>query len=158
MLLTNAVLLSLSEVCATFTGFIGIVVVLGRRAEGSWNAIDDIRFRALITSSVTPVALSLLPILFGPNSFVAIGLIVGGASFSYMTKQALRAFLHPEGNTKLASIVTFLSIVVMLIFIGSIYGFVPMSIHQSYLGIILFNLAISVIFFVRLIKISRSQR
>ena len=158
MLLNNAVLLSLAEVCATFTGFIGMVVVLGRRAEGAWNVIDDIRFRALITSSITPVALSLLPILLGPDSFVAIGLIVGGMSHVYMAKQAVRAMLHPGGNTRLAFVVTILSIVVMLIFIASTYGLVPISIHQSYLTIILFDLAISVIFFVRLIKISSSQR
>jgi hypothetical protein len=156
MLLNNAVLLSLAEVCSTFTGFIGMVVVLGRRSEGSWNAIDDIRFRALITTSVTPVALSLLPILFGPNSIVAIGLIVGGLSYLYTTKQTVRAILHPEGNTKLAAAVFIIFTAVFLNFAGSIYGFVLVSIHQSYLAIILLNLTVSVIFFVRLIKISRS--
>ena len=156
MTLDNTILLSLAEVCATFTGFIGIVVVLGRRAQGDWSAIDNIRFWTLLTTSGVSVALALLPVLFGPNSFAAIGLGVGGGAALFTLRQAALAIKHPDGDTKLAlSVIAGFGIIFSL-FIASVSGIVPVSIHQSYLAIILWNLTISIVFFIRLLRSTHS--
>jgi len=46
------------EVSITIVGFSGIVIVLGRRAMGEWSSKDLAQFRALLVTSITPIAFS----------------------------------------------------------------------------------------------------
>lgn len=46
------------EVSITIAGFSGIVIVLGRRARGEWSPRDQIQLRALLLSSMMPLAIS----------------------------------------------------------------------------------------------------
>ncbi|MFV8816925.1 hypothetical protein [Haliea sp. E17] len=51
------------ETSITIAGFSGIVIVLGRRVDGVWSARDRIQLRALLLSSMTPIAISGLGLL-----------------------------------------------------------------------------------------------
>ncbi len=51
------------ETSITIAGFTGIVIVLGRRAAGEWSARDRIQLRALLLSTMTPIAISGLGLL-----------------------------------------------------------------------------------------------
>jgi len=157
MLLDNNLLLSLAQVCGSFTGFIGIVVVLGRRSSGEWKAADDVRFRTLITSSLAPFALTLFPVLFGPNSFAAIGLSVGGIAMVLIIKDSFLAIRLPEGNTRLAVVIATMTVLVFGNLILCVLGVVPVALHKSYLALILWNLSVSVLFFIRLLRSTRIQ-
>ena len=44
------------EISITITGFSGIVIVLGRRAMGDWSPKDRVQLRALLVTSITPIA------------------------------------------------------------------------------------------------------
>ncbi len=151
-MLDNTLLLALAEVCVAFTGFIGIVVVLGRRSIGEWTAIDDVRFWTLITSSIAPIALTLLPVLFGPKSFAVIGLGVGGLAAVLISKYAYIAFRLPVGNKQLAIFILSTTALVFGNFMLCVAGVVPISLHRCYLALVLWNLSISVLFFVRLLR------
>jgi len=155
MMLDNNLLLSLAQVCGTFTGFIGIVVVLGRRSSGDWEAIDVVRFRTLIISSLTPFALTLLPVLFGPNSFAAIGLSVGGIASILLIRDSFLAIRFPEGNTRLAVVIFSMTVLVFGNLILCVAGVGPVLLHRSYLALILWNLSVSVLFFIRLLRSTR---
>ena len=43
------------EIAIAVTGFSGVVIVLGERAQRSWTEIDWVRFRMLFTGSLTPL-------------------------------------------------------------------------------------------------------
>ncbi len=51
------------EISITIVGFSGIVIVLGRRAQGEWTARDQIQLRGLLISSITAIAISGLGLL-----------------------------------------------------------------------------------------------
>ena len=152
MAIDIALLLSLAEVCVAFTGFIGIVVVLGRRSQGEWSEVENTRFWTLITSSITPIALTLLPILFGLGSIPLIGLVVGGITSFVIGRNAYRAIWLPGANRLLGVVIVTLTTLVYGTFVLCVAGAVPISIDQYYMGLILWYLSISILFFVRLLR------
>jgi len=54
---------SISEVAIALAGFTGIVAVLGQRAGGQWGALEWLRLRMLLETSLGVVFLSLTPVL-----------------------------------------------------------------------------------------------
>jgi hypothetical protein len=156
MTLDAYILLSLAEVCVAFMGFIGIVVVLGGRSKGEWTPVDDVRFWTLMLNCLTPIALALLPLIFGAESYKVIGLIVGGTWVVLLFHQAISATRIPEASTKLAIFVMITTIIVYGTFAVSALWISNAPIHQLYLSIILWNLTLAIIFFVRLLRSERS--
>lgn len=59
----ESLLLAMAEVSITLVGFAGIVVFLGRRAEGSWSEADRTRVWGMIEAGLLTLGLSLLPFL-----------------------------------------------------------------------------------------------
>lgn len=55
------ILQTIAEVSIALTGFTGIVVALGRRADDSISGFALIRFRILLVASLLALALALLP-------------------------------------------------------------------------------------------------
>jgi len=156
MVVDNSLLLSLAEVCVAFTGFIGIVVVLGRRSQGEWTEVENTRFWTLITSSITAIALTLLPILFGLRSIALIGLIVGGTTSFVIGRNAYKAIWLPTANRLLGVVIVTLTALVYGAFVLCVAGVVPITIDQYYLALILWYLSISILFFVRLLRAQQS--
>jgi hypothetical protein len=155
MMLDASVLVSLAEVSVTVAGFTGVVVVIGSRSAGKWTSVDDVRFWSLMLNSLTPIALSLLPLLFGPDSYKLLGLVVGGTWFVLLMKQAFSAWNLPGASKRLVMIVTLGSLTVYGAFLTKAAGFTEVPIIQYYLAIILWNITMAFVFFVRLLRGSR---
>ncbi len=156
MVLGPNLLIGLAEVCVAFTGFIGIVVVLSSSGKGEWTHIDDLRFWTLMLNSLTPLALALLPLLFGPDSFRSIGLIVGGIWLVLLSAQAISALRYPGASSGLGAFVVVTAVIAYGIFVASATGISGAPLHQCYLGMILWNLTVAVVFFVRLLRSTRT--
>jgi hypothetical protein len=155
MMLDSNILVSLAEVSVTIAGFTGVVVVIGNRSDGQWAPVDDVRFWSLMLNSLTPIALSLLPLLFGPNSYKILGLLVGGIWAGLLIKQAFAAFRIPAASTRLAVFIVLGTLIVYGAFIASAVGFAEGPISQYYLAIIFYSIAMAFVFFVRLLRSSR---
>lgn len=56
------VLLTLAEVSVAFAGFAGVVAVFGRNDPATWTFADRSRFYSLVSTSLSVVFLSLVPI------------------------------------------------------------------------------------------------
>ena len=152
MTLDNDTLVALAEVSVGLTGFIGIVTVLGSRSQGEWSPLDNIRFWSLMLSSLTPIALALLPVLFGPASLKPVGLIVGGIWSAILIYHASIATRIPKASTNLAIFVISCTLLVYSTFVASALGLVQFKIQQCYLAQMFWCLTIAIIFFVRLLR------
>ena len=66
-------LLTIAEISIGFAGFAGIVALFGRRAAGTWSAVDRIRFNALIGSALISLFAALLPLVlyYGASDHVS---------------------------------------------------------------------------------------
>ena len=157
MILDANVLVSLAEVSVTVAGFTGVVVVIGSRSAGKWTPVDDVRFWSLMLNSLTPIALSLLPLVFGPDSYKLLGLIVGGTWFVLLQKQVFSAWSLPGASKRLVVVVALGALTVYGAFVIRAAGFTEGSISQYYLAIILWNLTMAFVFFVRLLRGSRVE-
>ena len=156
MVLEPDILVSLAEVSVAFTGFIGIVVVLGGGPDREWKPVEDARFWTLMLNTLTPIALALLPLRFGPESYTLIGLLVGGTWAILCIWQAVSAMKVPDANVSLAVFIITTSASVYGVFVASAMTWIELSVEQCYLAIILWNITMAVIFFVRLLRSSRA--
>jgi len=145
-------LLGLAEVCIAFTGFAGIVLALGHRSEGEWEDADRTRFWTLIATSISPVGLTLLPILVGLDKLVFVGLFVGGASAFAVGRHAYAALGIPEASSTLAVFVMLSILLCFGNFVLCSLGIGPLDLERSYLTLIFWNLSIALLFFVRLLR------
>ena len=58
----EGLLLTIAEISIGFAGFAGIVALFGRRAAGSWSAVDRLRFNSLVKLALTSLFAALLPL------------------------------------------------------------------------------------------------
>ena len=58
----ESLLLTIAEVSIGFAGFAGIVALFGRRATGTWSVADRIRFDALIRCALISLFAAFLPL------------------------------------------------------------------------------------------------
>jgi hypothetical protein len=58
------VLVGVAEIAVAFTGFSGVVIVFGRRAEGTWLPEDRFRLSLLLETSLLTAGWALLALVF----------------------------------------------------------------------------------------------
>jgi len=139
------------ETSITIAGFSGIVIVLGRRAAGDWSPRDRIQLRALLISSITPIAISGLGLFLLTTgipmtyawiicSVFAVGL------FAFQMTNGIRLAkkeLREQLNRVTIAVLFFISAVVSLINIlnaVAIAAFWPLALLLIWLiGVSLFN-------------------
>lgn len=60
---SSEILIVLAEIFVAFTGFTGIVAVLGQRSTGKWRPVDVVRFQALLEASLVGLLLAIIPLV-----------------------------------------------------------------------------------------------
>jgi hypothetical protein len=150
----NSILLGLAEVCATLLGFVGVVLVLGRRSTGEWDDMERARFVALLTGSIGALALALLPLVLSDANALHAAVVICGVSFYLIGKNGLHAIKDPRGSTSIAAPVTAGSALMFLAVGLADLGVTAFAPGVVYLSAILWLIAVACIFFVRLISVT----
>jgi hypothetical protein len=150
----TSTLLALGEICATLLGFVGVVLVLGRRSTGEWNEMERARFIALLTGSIGALTLSLIPLVLSDANAFHCAVAISGVSFYLIGREGLRAVRNPEGSTRIAVPVSSGSLLVFLTLGLTDLGLISYDIGTLYLSAILWQIALAGIFFVRLISVT----
>jgi hypothetical protein len=140
-------------------GFSGIVGVLGRRAEGQWSSGDRVRVALLLQTSFAAVGLSFLALALG-GAGVAEPTIwkVGSASYALYVAltllpraRILRTML--DADPSLASTLGKMVIVVVCSVAAlQAYNAVLLGVGWPFALAVIFELAVSLSFFVRLLQ------
>jgi hypothetical protein len=150
----NSTLLALAEVCATLLGFVGVVVVLGRRSAGEWNDMERARFLALLTCSISALVLSLLPLVLSDANSIHAAVVVCGVSLYLVAHAGMRAIRHPEGSNSIAITVATGSLLAFLAVTLNDAGLWLWNLGELYLSLILWHIGVACLFFVRLIRVA----
>jgi len=139
------------EASITIAGFSGIVVVLGRRQVGDWSLTDQIQFRALLTTSITPIAVSGLGLVLLvseiPSDYVwrICSLINFGLLATGIPTGIRRANKRPKNEINRVHRLVIISsgtAVILLLFANAvaIAAFWPLSVALSFMiGMAIFN-------------------
>ena len=151
----TSTLLALSEICATLLGFVGVVLVLGRRSAGEWKPMERARFVTLLTGSIGALTLALAPLVLSADGAFHFAGLVCAVSLYLIARAGLNAIRHPEGSTLLAVLVIVGSIVLLLLLIATDLDLLTFSHGTLYLAAILWHISVACTFFVRLISLTR---
>lgn len=159
----EALLLAMAEVSITLVGFAGIVVFLGRRAEGSWSEADRTRMWGMIEAGLLTLGLSLLPFLvwelgsagadpWGVSSGIFV--VFGGLSLVVWIRRGrvVMKTEDPEVSTGAGVGAMVLSGLILLSLAFNAVGIGFERDFGPYLIAILWYLALACIMFVRLLR------
>ncbi len=139
------------EVSITIAGFSGIVIVLGRRAAGEWSPRDRLQLRALLLSTMTPMAISGLVLFLLSTEMaedyvwrISSGFAVGLFAFQSITGiRRARSLLRDETEYTTMYVLLGVSISVALLCLAnavSIVALWPIALMTVWLiGLSLFN-------------------
>ena len=142
------VLLTFAEVGIAIAGFTGIVVTLGKRAQGQWEDKDRYRLRDLLFASLGAGIFGFLPIvLTGANMSDAVALQYSAAVMVLYIVVGIMAFLRGAtgkiGAYSLALAVPTILIVAMLVLVGAniIYRVATFAYYLALFWLVLLSMA-----------------
>ncbi len=151
----QSTLLALGEICVTLLGFVGVVLVLGRRSAGEWDALEQARFTVMLNGSIGALVLALLPIVLPAEAAYRCAVALCGVSAYLVCRGGVFALRTPGASKLLA--VPLMTFAVVLFFVMGLadlgVGIVAMG--DLYLIAILWHVGNGILFFVRLINVRK---
>ena len=157
----DSVLTSVIQVAIAIAGFSGIVVVLGRRTEGVWDANDRIRFQGLLIGSFATMLFAFLPYILlsaniaqGPTWRISSG--IHAITLSVVAIIRRRQLTATDSRLSGSDVVA-LSVVAAVVAIQVVNS---MTVGESwpYLTGIIGHLLVTFVHFVRLLLDYRGER
>jgi hypothetical protein len=158
----EAILETIAELSVAFTGFTGVVAVLGRRSAAPWAPLEVFRFRVLLGASLAALLFSLLPFPLHyarlseeatwrtGSTLVAIHL----ATVAALDARSLAAVRREAGRQALLGLeaaVSFVAVIVFSVQVLNAFGYFSTNPFAPYFGALLYYLLVSALNFVRLL-------